>query len=128
MTRRTASGQPFGSRAGARSGRGVAFEPLQRALRRAFGRPTNRRGDEAGLSECSMEDEIARAARARKGCPFLSTEQAAFYLGLSPRKLQAMRAAGTGPRFRRHSRYVRYHIDDLDVWSTGLSAGGTGSA
>ena len=69
-----------------------------------------------------MEDEVARAARARKGCPFLSTEQAAFYLGLSARKLQAMRGDGTGPRFRRHSRYVRYHIDDLDAWSRGSSA------
>ena len=66
-----------------------------------------------------MDDDIARAARARKGSPFLSTEQAAFYLGLSARKLQQMRAAGAGPRFRRHSRYVRYHIDDLDAWSKG---------
>jgi hypothetical protein len=33
--------------------------------------------------------------------------------------MQAMRGAGTGPRFRRHSRYVRYHIDDLDSWSSG---------
>lgn len=66
-----------------------------------------------------MDDEIARAARAKKGCPFLSTEQAAFYLGLSARKLQQMRAAGKGPNFRRHSRYVRYHIDDLDSWSKG---------
>ena len=64
-----------------------------------------------------MDDEIARAARAKKGCPFLSTEQAAFYLGLSPRKLQQMRSAAIGPAFRRHSRYVRYHIDDLDQWS-----------
>lgn len=63
------------------------------------------------------EDDIARAARAKKGTPFLSTEQAAFYLGLSARKLQSMRAAGRGPRFRRHSRYVRYHIDDLETWS-----------
>lgn len=70
-----------------------------------------------------MDDEVARAARARKGSPFLSTEQAAFYLGLSARKLQAMRASGAGPRFRRHSRYVRYHIDDLDAWSKGVSAG-----
>ena len=68
-----------------------------------------------------MDDDIARAARAKKGSPFLSTEQAAFYLGLSARKLQAMRAAGSGPRFRRHSRYVRYHIDDLDAWSKGVS-------
>lgn len=64
-----------------------------------------------------MDDENARAARARKGCPFLSTEQAAFYLGLSPRKMQVMRSQGLGPPFRRHSRYVRYHIDDLDCWS-----------
>ena len=65
-----------------------------------------------------MDDEIARAARAKKGSPFLSTEQSAFYLGLSARKLQAMRADGGGPLFRRHGRYVRYHIDDLDHWSS----------
>lgn len=70
-----------------------------------------------------MDDDIARAARAKKGSPFLSTEQAAFYLGLSTRKLQSMRSGGTGPRFRRHSRYVRYHIDDLDSWSRGDTAG-----
>lgn len=64
-----------------------------------------------------MDDEIARAGRARKGTPFLTTVQAAFYLGLSPRTLGAMRADGIGPRFRRHSRLVRYHIDDLDSWS-----------
>jgi hypothetical protein len=68
-----------------------------------------------------MEDDVARAARAKKGSPFLSTEQAAFYLGLSARKLQQMRGAGGGPIFRRHSRYVRYHIGDLDDWSRGLT-------
>ena len=74
------------------------------------------------------DDDIARAARARKGSPFLSTEQAAFYLGLSPRKLQAMRAIGNGPRFRRHSRYVRYHIGDLDDWSKGVAPGESADA
>jgi len=69
-----------------------------------------------------MDDEIGRATRAKKGSPFLSTEQAAFYLGLSARKLQLMRSAGSGPRFRRHSRFVRDHIDDLDRWSA--SSGG----
>ncbi len=64
-----------------------------------------------------MDDEIIRAARAKKGSPFLSTEQAAFYLGVSTRKMQAMRGAGSGPPFRRHCRFVRYHIDDLDDWS-----------
>jgi hypothetical protein len=75
-----------------------------------------------------MDDDIARADRARKGSPFLNTEQAAFYLGLSPRKLRALRSNGKGPRFRRHSRYVRYHIDDLDIWSKAASAKGTGDA
>jgi len=75
-----------------------------------------------------MDDDIARAARAKKGSPFLSTEQAAFYLGLSARKLQAMRSGGTGPGFRRHSRYVRYHIDDLDAWSKGVSGAEPGRA
>jgi helix-turn-helix protein len=71
-----------------------------------------------------MEDDVARAARAKKGSPFLSTEQAAFYLGLSTRKLEQMRWAGCGPIFRQHSRYVRYHIDDLDDWSRGLTFNG----
>jgi hypothetical protein len=62
-------------------------------------------------------DATSRAAHAKKGSPFLNTEQAAFYLGLCPRRLQALRSSGDGPRFRRHSRYVRYHIDDLDIWS-----------
>ena len=70
------------------------------------------------------DDEVLRAARAKKGSPFLNTEQAGFYLGLSARKLQAMRAMGEGPPFRRHSRYVRYHIDDLDAWSKGIASPG----
>lgn len=64
-----------------------------------------------------MDDENARAAIARKGCPYLNTEQAAFHLGLSPRTLQAMRRTGKGPAFRRHGARVRYHIDDLGTWS-----------
>ena len=68
-----------------------------------------------------MYDEVGRAASARKGTPFLSTEQAAFYLGLSARTLQRLRGEGRGPRFRRHTRYVRYHIEDLDAWSKGVT-------
>lgn len=64
-----------------------------------------------------MDDEIARAANAKKGSPFLTTDQAAHYVGLSRRTLEKMRTAGGGPLFRKHGRYVRYHIDDLDEWS-----------
>lgn len=73
-----------------------------------------------------MDDDIARAARAKKGSPFLSTEQAGFYLGLSARKLQSLRAVGAGPAFRRHCRYIRYHIDDLDTWSGASGRGPAG--
>ena len=66
-----------------------------------------------------MIDHTSRAAEARKGSPFLSTREAAFYLGLSFRTLEKMRLTGNGPRFRKHGRFVRYHIVDLDAWSEG---------
>jgi predicted DNA-binding transcriptional regulator AlpA len=75
-----------------------------------------------------MEDENARAALARKGSPFLNAAQAALYVGLSPRTLEKMRTRGGGPRFRKHGRYVRYHIDELDAWSQTRSRGTTRDA
>ena len=62
-------------------------------------------------------DAASRAQRAKKGSPFLNTAQAAFYVGLHRNTLEQMRGRGEGPRFRRHGRFVRYHIDDLDDWS-----------
>jgi len=64
-----------------------------------------------------LDDEITRANRARRGSPFLNTDQAAAYLKLSARQLKRLRRAGRGPVYRRHSRFVQYHIDDLDGWS-----------
>lgn len=75
-----------------------------------------------------MEDEISRAALAKKGSPFLNTDQAAFYVGLSRRTLEKMRIVGGGPRFRKHGRYVRYHIDDLENWSLGHGKASTSDA
>lgn len=57
--------------------------------------------------------------------PYLNTRQAAHRLCMSARKLEAMRAAGEGPRFRRHGRLVFYHVDDLDTWSRGTGGGGS---
>jgi excisionase family DNA binding protein len=71
-----------------------------------------------------MDDEIDRAADARKGSPFLTTSQAARYVGLTDDTLQKMRRQGRGPRFRRHGRYVRYHIAELDAWSQANAVGG----
>jgi hypothetical protein len=64
-----------------------------------------------------MSDENARADNAKKRSPFLNTAQAAFYIGLSKRTLEKMRVIGGGPIYRKHGRYVRYHIDDLNAWS-----------
>ena len=72
-----------------------------------------------------MEDEADRAARAKKGSPFLNTAQAAHYVGLSRRTLEKMRTVGGGPKYRKHGRYVRYHIDDLDAWSGSRARGAT---
>jgi hypothetical protein len=65
-----------------------------------------------------MDDEIARAERARLGSPYLNTAQAAHFLGVSVRSLERMRARREGPAPRRHARMVQYHIDDLQSWSS----------
>ena len=64
------------------------------------------------------EDVNARAAQARKGSPFLNTAQAAHYIGLTRETLERMRWKSLGPKFRRHGRFIRYHIEDLDEWSS----------
>ncbi|WP_395336820.1 helix-turn-helix domain-containing protein [Novosphingobium sp. BL-8H] len=62
-------------------------------------------------------DDIERAQRAKRGSPFLNTAQAAAYLGISIRLLLTLRRNGGGPIFRRHCRFIQYHIDDLNAWS-----------
>lgn len=46
----------------------------------------------------------------------LSQKQAARILGLSVRTLERHRVAGTGPRWVRLGRLVRYRERDLDDW------------
>ena len=63
------------------------------------------------------DSDIERANRAKRGSPFLNTEQAAAWLKISSKSLKRLRRDGKGPAFRRHCRFVQYHIDDLDAWS-----------
>lgn len=65
-----------------------------------------------------IDDENERANRAKRGSPFLNTDQAAAYLKLSSRLLKRLRKEDTGPVFRRHGGRVYYHIDDLNAWSS----------
>ena len=48
---------------------------------------------------------------------YLSTRQAAEYLGLSTRTLDRYRVSGDGPVFHRFGGRVRYLRDDLDAWA-----------
>ena len=61
----------------------------------------------------------ARAAAAVQGAsPFLSNEQAAVFLNISPRTLEWYRLVGGGPQYRKFGRLIRYAIDDLQTWAS----------
>ncbi|MCC8943945.1 helix-turn-helix domain-containing protein [Bradyrhizobium sp. Arg62] len=49
--------------------------------------------------------------------PFLNTAEAAAWLRLTKNTLEKMRVQGRGPVYRKHGRYVRYHIEDLVEFS-----------
>ena len=48
---------------------------------------------------------------------YLTNDEAASFLKLSPRTLEKQRVLGTGPRFRKFGRRVVYDIADLVSWS-----------
>lgn len=48
--------------------------------------------------------------------PFVTTEEAARYLALSPHSLECYRAKGTGPAFYKFGKAVRYAVTDLNAW------------
>jgi excisionase family DNA binding protein len=49
--------------------------------------------------------------------PFLNTAEAAAWLRLTKNTLEKMRVQGNGPAYRKHGRYVRYHMEDLVEYS-----------
>lgn len=57
--------------------------------------------------------EPARTASSR----YLTNEEAAAFLRLSPRTLEKHRVLGGGPRFRKFGRRVLYAIEDLERWA-----------
>ena len=48
---------------------------------------------------------------------YLTNDEAAAYLRLSPRTLEKQRVIGGGPRFRKFGRRVLYAIEDLEMWA-----------
>ena len=49
--------------------------------------------------------------------PYLSNDEAAAYLRLSPRTLEKYRVVGGGPPFRKLGRRVFYTAEDLRGWA-----------
>ena len=52
---------------------------------------------------------------------YLTNDEAADYLRLSPRTLEKQRVIGGGPRFRKFGRRVMYTVADLNVWADSRS-------
>jgi len=52
---------------------------------------------------------------------YLTNDEAAAYLRLSPRTLEKQRVIGGGPRFRKFGRRVMYAVADLDAWAADRS-------
>ena len=52
---------------------------------------------------------------------YLTNDEAADYLRLSPRTLEKQRVIGGGPRFRKFGRRVMYAVADLDAWAADRS-------
>ncbi|WP_312417643.1 helix-turn-helix domain-containing protein [Comamonas sp.] len=52
---------------------------------------------------------------------YLTNDEAADYLRLSPRTLEKQRVIGGGPRFRKFGRRVMYAVADLDTWADSRS-------
>ena len=52
------------------------------------------------------------------GTKYLSTREAAEWLGLSPRTLDRYRVSGDGPAFHRFGGRVRYLVADLEAWAS----------
>jgi len=52
---------------------------------------------------------------------YLTNDEAAAYLRLSPRTLEKQRVLGGGPRFRKFGRRVMYAVVDLETWANARS-------
>jgi hypothetical protein len=63
----------------------------------------------------------AGAAAAPQPQRYLTNEEAAEYLRLSPRTLEKQRVFGGGPKFRKFGRRVMYAVADLEAWAADRS-------
>ena len=60
-------------------------------------------------------------AQSKPSARYLTNDEAADFLRLSPRTLEKQRVIGGGPRFRKFGRRVMYAITDLETWADSRS-------
>jgi len=64
---------------------------------------------------------MPESTTARAAARYLTNDEAAEFLRLSPRTLEKQRVIGGGPRFRKFGRRVVYAVDDLETWANARS-------
>ena len=69
----------------------------------------------------SSTPQQASTAAANAAPRYLTNDEAAAFLRLSPRTLEKQRVVGGGPRFRKFGRRVMYALSDLEAWADARS-------
>jgi Helix-turn-helix domain len=73
------------------------------------------------MSPASPRPVAGRAAPPPPQARYLTNDEAAVFLRLSPRTLEKQRVIGGGPRFRKFGRRVMYAVADLEAWADARS-------
>ena len=73
------------------------------------------------MTQAALRPDAPRKATPRAGSRYLSNDEAAEFLKLSPRTLEKQRVVGGGPKFRKFGRRVVYAIEDLESWANARS-------
>ena len=73
------------------------------------------------MTQAAIKDAPARETAPRRAARYLSNDEAADFLKLSPRTLEKQRVVGGGPKFRKFGRRVVYAIEDLESWANARS-------
>ena len=75
----------------------------------------------APLRPYSVPAATQQSAQSTQSARYLTNNEAAEFLRLSPRTLEKQRVIGGGPRFRKFGRRVMYAISDLEAWADARS-------
>ncbi len=79
----------------------------------------------APLPPATVRETAPQSAPTAQQARYLTNDEAAAFLRLSPRTLEKQRIIGGGPRFRKFGRRVMYAVVDLEAWADARSFEGT---